>query len=95
MFTWKFIDTVETLINLYGGSDGTEWVEKVDQPEEYDPIQHDFDSGIYEYFVAQHDSGVTELLAVDLYRVFPVVPLRLSAVLGGEQQLVDCSAMGN
>lgn len=63
----KFIDTVETLINLYGGSDGTEWVEKVDQPEEYDPIQHDFDSGIYEYFVAQHDSGVTELLAVDLY----------------------------
>ena len=64
----RFIETVELLMNLYGGSEGSKWVEKVDKPtEDYEPIQHDFESGIYEYFVAQHESGIAELLAVDLY----------------------------
>ncbi len=72
-WVYDFFEAIKDIENFYGGIPGKKWANKimdkveVDEPSIYEPIDHDFESGVFEYFATSNtgDGLFNGLIAVD------------------------------
>lgn len=72
-WVYNFFEAIKDVENFFGGYSGKKWANKImekvqaDQPSIYEPIDHDFESGAFEYFATSDvsDGLFKDLIAVD------------------------------